>query len=692
MIEIPKSIRFTIHTVTWVLVAFVSPLDAQQDSALLQPIDVFKLEWASDPQISPSGDRVAYVRNSMDEMADKRRSRIWIIDLASGDSRSLSRAETDASSPRWSPSGDRVSYLQTEDEKKSLVIVSALAGKQMGIVPLAGDPTAFSWSPSGDRIAFAMRVPEQRPPIAELPQGPEGSDWAPPPQVIETLIYRADGEGYLEDGFFHLFVVSSSGGDPRQLTSGPYHYYDSRTHDPGPGPVWTPDGKSLIFSANLHENWLLEPLDYDLHRLDLESGAVERLTRRSGPETYPALSADGLELAYLGFEDRYQGHQRVGLTVLNLQNGTSRAIGETLDRDIQNPHWGAESRGLFFSYESEGNGKLAFVDLEGEIQTLAHDLGGESIGRPYAGGSFSVASNDRYVYTVTRPDHPADLVVGSKDTERSQRVTNLNGDWLGGKTLATVEEFWFESDYDGRRVQGWIAKPPGFDPRRRYPLILEIHGGPFLNYGDRFSAEVQLFAAADYVVVYINPRGSTSYGEEFANLIHHNYPGQDYDDLMSGIDAVIARGYVDENRLYVTGGSGGGVLTAWIVGKTNRFRAAVSAKPVINWFSFALTADSYNFFYKYWFANSPWESPEAYLERSPISLVGRVSTPTMLLVGEEDYRTPISESEQYYQALKLRGIDTALVRIPGASHSIAKRPSQLIAKVEYILGWFDRYR
>ena len=692
MIEIPKSILLATQTASLALLASVSPIAAQSDSSLLQPIDVFKLEWASDPQISPSGDSVAYVRNSMDEMVDKRRSRIWTIDLASGNSSPLSTAGKDASSPRWSPTGDRISYLETEDEKKSLVIVSALAGKEIAVVPLSGDSAAFSWSPSGDRIAFAMRVPEQRPPIAELPQGPEGSDWAPPPQVIETLIYRADGEGYLEDGFFQFFVVSSSGGDPRQLTSGPHHYYDSRTHDPGPGPVWTPDGESLIFSANLHENWLLEPLDYDLHRLDLRSGAVERLTRRVGPETYPALSADGHQLAYLGFEDRYQGHQKTGLTVLNLEDGTSREIGEAFDRDFQQPLWDSHSRGLFLSYETEGNAKLAFINLDGEVHTLAGDLGGESIGRPYAGGSFSVADDDRYVYTMTRPDHPADLAVGSLDTEGSQRVTDLNADWLGRKTLATVEEFWFESDYDGRRIQGWIVKPPQFDPRRSYPLILEIHGGPFLNYGDRFSAEVQLFAAAGHVVVYINPRGSTSYGEEFANLIHHNYPGQDYDDLMSGIDAVIARGFVDEDHLYVTGGSGGGVLTAWIVGKTNRFRAAVSAKPVINWFSFALTADSYNFFYKYWFPNTPWEAPEAYFERSPISLVSNVSTPTMLLVGEEDYRTPISEAEQYYQALKLRGVDTALVRMPGASHSIAKRPSQLIAKVEYILGWFDRYR
>jgi acylaminoacyl-peptidase len=278
------------------------------------------------------------------------------------------------------------------------------------------------------------------------------------------------------------------------------------------------------------------------------------------------------------------------------------------------------------------------------------------------------------------------------DQNGKQRIlTTLNDDLTAQRKLGAVQELRTKSSHDGREIQAWFVTPPDFDATKRYPLILEIHGGPFADYGTRFSYEFQAFAARGYVVLYVNPRGSTGYGEEFGNLIHHAYPGHDYDDLMSSVDALLARGFVDPERLYVTGGSGGGVLTAWIVGKNERFRAAVSAKPVIDWMSFVLTADAYPFFTGYWFAAMPWEKPDDYFRRSPLSLVGHVKTPTMLLTGDQDWRTPISQSEEYYQALKLRGIDTALVRIPDSSHALADRPSQLIAKVLHILAWFEKY-
>jgi dipeptidyl aminopeptidase/acylaminoacyl peptidase len=274
-----------------------------------------------------------------------------------------------------------------------------------------------------------------------------------------------------------------------------------------------------------------------------------------------------------------------------------------------------------------------------------------------------------------------------------RRLTHLNDNLLGSKDLAKVGRLEVKSSADGRAIDAWLVTPPGFDPARKYPLILEIHGGPFDAYGPSFSTDDQLYAAAGYVVLFANPRGSTSYGAEFANLIHHAYPGQDYDDLMSAVDAAIAKGFIDPDQLYVTGGSGGGVLTAWIVGKTGRFKAAAVQKPVIDWASFALTADDTAFFAKYWFGKAPWEDPQGYWSRSPLSLVGNVTTPTMVVVGEEDFRTPDSEAEQFYSALQLRGVPTALVKVPGASHGgLAARPSQSAAKASAILAWFGRYR
>jgi acylaminoacyl-peptidase len=342
------------------------------------------------------------------------------------------------------------------------------------------------------------------------------------------------------------------------------------------------------------------------------------------------------------------------------------------------------------TYADQGNTKLAFVDLAGAVRALASDLGSGT--SAYGGGSaFSAARDGTTVFTTTRPDLPGDLAVRRPDGA-IRRLTAVNDDLLPQRTLGAVEEIRYSSSKDGRRVHGWLITPPDFDPAKRYPLILEIHGGPFANYGDRFDLEKQLWAARGYVVFYANPRGSTSYGGEFGNLIHHAYPGDDFFDLDSGVDAAIARGFVDPDNLFVTGGSGGGVLTCWMVGRTNRFRAAASAYPVINWASFLLTADIPAYVLRYWFPGPPWEHPEHYWQRSLLSVVGNVKTPTMVITGEEDWRTPMSESEQYYTALKLRGVDSVLVRVPGEPHGIQRRPSHHVAKVLHIVGWFDRYR
>ena len=676
-----KSI-FRISAVLYLLTfGWILAEPASADPEVFTPRDVFELEWATDPQISPDTQVIAYTRRHMDIMTDRSKSDIWLLDRKTGRNRPMTQ-DGDSSSPRWSPDGDRLLFLSGTDNGSQLFVRWMDSGEVVQLTRLLESPSNLSWSPRGDAIAFSMRVPVKEEDLVKLPEKPEGAEWAPKAKVIDDLIYRRDGSGYVEPGFHHIFVLPADGGTPRQVTRGDFDHQGAIS--------WTADGKSLVFSANRHDDRLKTPNNSELFELEPAGGELRQWTDRFGPDHSPVVSPDGHLIAYLGVDDKFQGYQPTQLYVLDRRTGKSRSISQALDRAVSSPLWKSDSSGLFVSFNDEGNGKIASISLDGEVTRLAEDLGGTSLGRPYSSGSFSVSQQGDIAYTWGKTQAPADIAVSVGG--ETVRLTHLNDDLLGHKELAQVEEIWVTSSYDDRRIQGWIAKPPGFDPSKKYPLIMEIHGGPFANYGDRWSTEVQLFAAAGYVVLYMNPRGSTSYGEEFGNLIHHNYPGQDYDDLMSGIDAMIELGYVDPEQLFVTGGSGGGVLTAWIVGKTDRFAAAVSAKPVINWYSFALTADSYNFFYRYWFPGPPWEHTAHYMERSPLSLVGNVSTPTMLLTGEVDYRTPISETEQYYQALKLREIDTAMVRIPEASHGIAARPSHLISKVLHILSWFERYR
>jgi acylaminoacyl-peptidase len=657
--------------------------DELPDDELFRPLDVFRLEHASDPQISPDGKHIVYVRNFMDVMKDRRRSNLWIINTDGTDHRPLTTGKQSDVSPRWSLDGKKLLYVSTSSGTPQIHCRWMDNGQTAKLTDVTSPPMNATWSPDGKRIAFAMSVPEPAKSFAEMPQKPEGAEWSDSPKVIEKLIYRADGEGYLKDEHAQLFVVSAEGGSPRQLTSGPYDH---------PAPVWAPDGSALLFAANRHSDGEYDPLNTEIYELTLADRKIKALTTRKGPDEQPAVSPDGKLIAYIGFDDEHKGYQSHHLYVMNRDGTGGKRLGGKLDRDVREPVWSKDGSGVYFAYDDRGSTRIGFATVDGKVDALGADLGGEDFGRPYSHGSFTVARDGTLAFTMTRPEYPAEVGVQARPLTKPIRLTHLNENLLGHKTLGKVEPLEYKSSHDGKVIDGWIVKPPHFDAKKKYPLLLEIHGGPYANYGERFSAEMQLYAAAGYVVLYTNPRGSTGYGEAFAQLINGNYPGNDYDDLMAGVDAVLEKGYVDKDNLFVTGGSGGGALTAWIVGKTKRFKAAVSSKPVINWYSFALTADEYNFFGPYWFGSHPWEKPEEYLKRSPISLVGNVTTPTMLITGEVDFRTPMSESEQFYQALKLRKIDTALVRIPGASHNIGARPSQMIAKVAITLKWFEKYR
>lgn len=655
--------------------AFSSP-------GVLQLEDVFALGYASSPMLSRDGQRVVYVRNSMDILKDRRRSNLWTINSDGTDHRPLTTGPRSVSSPALSPDATRIAYVDRDELASQIFLRWIDSGSTAQLTRSAEAPRSLRWSPDGRWIAFAMRVAVEPPSIGKMPKAPKGAEWAPPPQVVDRLIYRNDGAGKRPHAYYQIFVVPADGGPMRQLTQGPYDHSGDI--------AWSPDSSALYFSANRGEDRWMNVVNSDLFRLELASGAVEQLTERQGPDGSPRPSADGRHLAYLGADDTGHPYKAERLYLLDLQSLESRELLPALDRSVSNPRWSEDGGEIYFQFDDQGDTVLASADLQGEMRRHAVGLGGTSLGRPYSGASYALGGGDTFVFTMGSTQSPADVGIG-RAGEAARQLTQLNANGLGERDLATVEERWIKSSAGGEDVQAWVALPPGFDPQKRYPMILEIHGGPHTNYGARFSAEIQLYAAAGYVVLYVNPRGSTSYGERFANLIQNNYPHEDYDDLMSAVDALLAEGYVDPQQLYVTGGSGGGVLSAWIVGKTDRFRAAVVAKPVINWTSFVLTADNPPYFSRYWFPAMPWEDPEHYWKRSPLSLVGNVTTPTMLLTGESDLRTPISETEQYYQALRLRGVETAMVRIPGAYHSIAKRPSQLMAKVASVLAWFERY-
>ncbi len=657
---------------------------AQNTERKLEFADVFNLEFASTPQFSVDGRKVYFVRHFMDKIADRQRSNLWQVDVDTGKSRPLTSGDHNDRSLQISPDGDVIAFVSDRSGSPQIHLLWLDTGDFQQISRLPEAPSNIVWSPDGAHLAFSMFVPENKSVPIDLPQKPEGATWAEGPKFIDSATYRVDGHGYVKQGNDQIFVLPREGGTPRQVTSGSYAPMSLGTMS------WAGDSESIYFSANRHENHEQEPTNSEIYQVSLSNLKITALTDRYGPDNDPQLSPDGSKLAYVGFDDEHLGYANNRLYVLDLRNQEIRTLETAEDRSVNQFHWLENSRGIAYSYDDRGNTKIATHQLNGRDKVIATDAGGLSIGRPYSNSDFAVSTGGNIAYTRTNGLYPAEIaLVGSGEV---RNLTELNADFLPYKNLAQLEEITVESSHDGREIQGWIAYPPGFDPEKKYPLLLEIHGGPFANYGPRFAAEIQLYAAAGYVVLYSNPRGSTSYGAEFANLIHHNYPSQDYDDLMSIVDATVNQGYIDEERLYVTGGSGGGVLTAWIIGKTDRFRAAVVAKPVINWESFVLTADFSRFFVKYWFSGMPWEKPEEYRRRSPLTYVGNVSTPTMLLTGEQDYRTPISESEQFYQALKLRQVPAAMVRIPEASHGIAARPSQLISKVSAVLYWFDKYK
>ena len=660
----------------------VLSINATENFSKFEPMDVFDLEWASDPRVSPDGKTVVYVRKSNDIMKDRERSNLWQVSVDGTNHRPLYSGLNNIRSPRWSPNGEKLAFISNETGSQQIHVRWIDNGETALISQLRASPSNLSWSPDGKWFAFTMNVKAPSETIAEPREKPKGASWAKGPITVTTTQYQYDGQGIVAPAYRHVFIVPADGGTARQLTRGNFNHYGSL--------AWSSDSKHIFFSAYRSDDWELVSDEADIYSVSIISSKIKQITNQPGAERSPVISPNGQYIAFTKEERRPLAYSPDRIAIMDLDGKNIRILSEDLDGDGNNLMWASDSKSIYYAYDERGIRKIGRATIKGKLSSVIAGLGGTTIGRPYLSGGFH-ALNNIIAFTHGTSDRPANVAMIIDD--QIKILTNLNEDILAHRELGTVNEIKYQSSFDGQEIQGWYITPPDFDPAKKYPLILEIHGGPHLAYGPYFSAELQIMAAAGYVVFYDNYRGSLSYGEDFALLLQYKYSSkEDFADHMSGIDSLIELGFVDDTNLFIAGGSAGGIATAYAVGLTDRFNAAVAAKPVINWLSKPLTADSMVGQIYHQFPGPPWEHLEHYWKRSPLSLMGNVTTPTMLLTGEDDRRTPISETEQFYQALRLRGIDSAMVRLPDTSHGIASRPSRLITKVDHILAWFERYK
>jgi len=641
------------------------------------------LDWerVSDAQISPDGSRVVYTRQSVNKQDDKWESALWILNADGSQHRFLVKG----SAARWSPDGKRLLYLAEGEPKGTQMFVRWVDadGPATQITHVAEAPRNARWSPDGKSIAFSAFVPDHEKWTISMPQEPKGAKWTPAPRVVSTLHYRQDQIGFLEDGYTHLFVVPAEGGTARQLTSGKWNVGAGELRG-GASIDWTPDGKSIVFDGNRGADTDTLYEASQLYVVDVAGGAIRDLVAKPGNWGRPAVSPDGRTVAFTGHAPSGRSHTVSDLFVIPLAGGSSdmRKISADYDRDPINIRWAPDGSGLYFDADDSGARNVQFAAIVGGVKPV-------TTGRRML--SFDSMSKDLVAAGVSSDlSHPQDVVkVNLRQPGQITTLTDVNGDVLQGIQLAKIDEITYTSTGNAK-VMGWVVKPPSFDASKKYPLILEIHGGPFGNYNVGFNYMFQNFAANGFVVLVTNPRGSTGYGSEFINGIDHNYPGPDYDDLMAGVDAVVGKGYVDTTRMYVSGCSGGGVLSSWVIGHTDRFAAAAVRCPVIDWISMAGHTDVPLFTYSF-FKKPFWEDPSDWLSHSSLMTVGKVTTPTLLMTGVLDRRTPMPQTEEYYSALKVKGVPVKLLQFNEEYHGTGSKPSNYIRTQLYMMSWFNKY-
>jgi len=584
-------------------------------------------------------------------MNDRYSSNLWIVDVEGKRIRELTHGNWRDFSPVWYPDGKKIAFLSERDGSTQIHVMWIDTREVAQLTHLERAPSNIVWSPDGKKIAFTYFVPDEKPVLqVKLPKKPEKAKWGAPAVIIDRLSWRMDGRGFLPKGYEHIFVIDAEvGGTPTQITSGDYPHSD---------PAFSLDGKTMYFSGIRKTDPEYQFGDTEIYSVNLETLEIKALTDRKGPDRNPVVSPDGKWIAYTGYDEKNYTSHLSNLYLMDKDGGNKRILAENLPNSPTSFIWAPDVSGLYFLLAERGESNIYFVSLDGKIKKVTN-------GKHYI-SSYSFAKNNQVGLVISDFYNPGYLAtVNISKPQNIKKLVDLNEDVLKNVKLGEVEELWFKST-DGIDIQGWLIKPAEFEKGKKYPMVLWIHGGPWAMYSVAFNWEWQNFAAKGYAVLYTNPRGSTGYGQDFVNGIQYAYPGKDFDDLMAGVDTAISKGFIDEENLFVCGGSGGGVLTAWIVGHTDRFRAAVSMRPVINWHSFVGTTDGamwYRQFKKY-----PWEDPMEYALRSPLHYVANVKTPIMIMTGEADLRTPIGQSEEYYRALKMLKKETLLVRMPDEYH------------------------
>jgi len=661
-------------------------------------------QFVGDPRISPDGRRIVYVRSSVNRVKDTYDRDLWIAEN-DGPVRQLTTGTHDDDSPRWSPDGRRFAFASNRSGKRQLHVLEFPGGEPWQLTIDTEGVGAFAWSSDGTRIAFSSRTALEGDAgyesVKDDSKAVEDAS-AKPPFVTERLLYRFDGApGYRSPKRNQIWIVAIDRG-PRQtaqrLTSGEFDAGD---------PVWSRDGKHIYFSAVRREDADYAADNSEIYAVAVDDGTTTTaLTQHPGPDDDPLPSPDGKWIAFTGFDER---EPPLSSSVTNLYvmrpDGTERRqlavdfdrnIGEVMLADVAAPRnggeriaWSADSRRLLFIAADRGQDHLYEVDVaSGDYAPLTRFRQGDL-------REFTVSRTGQVAATFSSPTRPADIYTFPLQPgagEEWREVSRVGADLAPAGGFSQYEEFWFDA-FDGQRIQAWVIKPRAFDPARRYPTVLYIHGGPHAMYGTGFFHEFQALAQSGFVVLITNPRGSTGYGGAFANVIQYRYPGDDFRDLMAGLDALIRRGYVDADRLGVAGGSGGGLLTSWTVGHTDRFKGAVVERAVTNWHTFVGTSDLNYWFVRHWFRDFPWRDSADYLARSPLSHVDQVQTPVLVIHNEQDYRTPMDQGLQFYAALKMLKKPAKLAVFPDSSHGMSRegRPSQRVARLKLIGEWFAEY-